>query len=167
MIILSVSSSNLSSSSLICADTSGTCFISSEILSSFSRSLIAKNLLCSSAISDPSLPSTAVITSSTSFAKLWTWGVSCFCCASATAFSAAFSIPVPFRAEIGTTSQPSFFPSLSICTLSPLLSTISIILTAMTTGIPSSMICVERYRFLSILVPSTILMIASGLSAIR
>ena len=73
-------------------------------------------------------------------------------------------IPVPFRAEIVTTSQPSFFFSLSICIVSPFFSTISIMLTAMMTGIPSSRICVVRYRLRSILVPSTILMIASGFS---
>ena len=38
---------------------------------------------------------------------------------------------------------------------------------AIITGIPSSIICVVRYRLRSILVPSTILMITSGLSPIR
>ena len=35
------------------------------------------------------------------------------------------------------------------------------------TGIPSSRTCVDRYRLRSMLVPSTILMIASGFSLIR
>ena len=42
--------------------------------------------------------------------------------ASSTAFSAASLIPVPFSAEISTTSQPSFFDSLSMLILSPFFS---------------------------------------------
>ncbi len=48
------------------------------------------------------------------------------------------------QCEISTTSHPSFWLSLSICTFSPVFSKISTMLTAMITGIPSSMICVER-----------------------
>ena len=87
--------------------------------------------------------------------------------AAAIAFFTATSMPVPFSAEISHASQPSFALNLSTCILSPDFSTRSDMLTAITTGIPSSMICVDRYRFLSIFVPSMILMIASGLSVIR
>ena len=142
--ILSVSSSNASSSFLISADTSGMLFICPPILSSRSKSLIAKNLFCASSTLDPSFASTSRITSSTSFENSCTGVTAPFCCASATAFSAAFVIPVPFNAEISTTSHPSFWLSLSICTFSPVFSKISTMLTAMITGIPSSMICVER-----------------------
>ena len=167
MIILSVSSSISFSILLISADTSGTFFTSSAIFSSFSRSLTAKNRFCSSGISSVSLPSMDSSTFSTSAANR------CVLCggaplsASAAARSAACKTPSPFRAEISTTSQPSFSLSFTVSILSPLFATISIILTAITTGIPSSNSCVDRYRFLSMLVPSTILMIASGLSAIR
>ena len=152
---------------MISADTSGIRLKSSEILSSFSRSLIAKNRFCSCGISELILSSTFAMISSTSDANACAGVTFFFCCARATAFSAAFVIPVPFRAEISTTSQPSFWLSLSICITSPFLATISIMFTAMITGIPSSMICVERYKLRSIFVPSTILMIASGLSATR
>ena len=164
MIILSVSSSNSSSISLISADTFTDVFICSMILSSLSRSLIAKNLFCSSGTTPVSLFSTAPIISSALSQNSWTGVTFLWLWAMETALFAASVIPVPFRAEIVTTSQPSFFFSLSICIVSPFFSTISIMLTAMMTGIPSSRICVVRYRLRSILVPSTILMIASGFS---
>ena len=167
VIILSVSSSNASSRVLISLDTSGTDFICSLILSSFSRSLIAKNLFWASGISMPSMVPTAVIASSTLLSNSCTGVTSFFLSARLIAFSAAFWIPVPFSADISTTSHPNSLLSLSVCILSPAFSTRSIMLTAITTGIPSSMICVDRYRLRSMLVPSTMLMIASGLSLIR
>ena len=167
VIILSVSSSNFFSNASISCETSGILDNCSAILLSRSNSLIAKNLFCSAGISANSLSSTALIVSSTSFANSCTIPALFLPCANATAFSAAFLIPVPFNAEISTTSQPNLFPSLSICIWSPLFSTKSIMLTAMTTGIPSSMICVDRYKLRSIFVPSTILMIASGFSVKR
>ena len=151
VIILSVSSSKSFSSLSISAVTLGTLDISCPILSSFSNNLIAKNLFCSSTTSRPILSSTASITDSTSSLNL---------CAS-------LLIPVPLRADISTTSQPSFSESFAMLSSIPFLAKRSIILTAIITGIPSSIICVERYKFLSMLVPSTILMIASGLSLIR
>ena len=131
VIILSVSSSNSFSRVSISAETSGTFFIRTLILSSFSRSLIAKNLFCSSTISRPSLSSTAIV-------------LSFLLSASLTAFSAASLMPVPLRADISTASHPRFFPNLARSTLSPFFSMISTMLTAMITGIPSSIICVER-----------------------
>ncbi|MPM71183.1 hypothetical protein SDC9_118146 [bioreactor metagenome] len=54
------------------------------------------------------------------------------------------SSPVPFSAEISTTGMPSFFESLAQSIDSPLFFTTSIILTAATTGIDSSVSCVVR-----------------------
>ena len=99
VIILSVSSSNSFSRVSISAETSGTFFIRTLILSSFSRSLIAKKRFCSSLI------------------------------------------PVSL---FSTASHPRFFPNLARSTLSPFFSMISTMLTAIITGIPSSIICVER-----------------------
>ena len=166
VMILSVSSSMAASNCLISADTSGTLFICAWILSSFSNSLIAKNLFCSSGTS-VSFFSTVSITLSTSGANLCTAAAALFFCASSIAFLVAFSIPVSFRAEISTTGQPSFSASFATLILSPFLFTISIMLTAMTTGIPSSISCVLRYKLRSMLVPSTRFRIASGLSPIR
>ena len=56
----------------------------------------------------------------------------------------AFDIPLPLRAEISTTSQPKLsFKSLMLI-LSPDFSIISIMLTAITTGIPNSISCVDK-----------------------
>ena len=143
VIILSVSSSNASSISLISADTSAFCFICSAILSSFSRSLIAKKRFCSSGMSLPNFSSALRIISSASAENSCT-GAPAFCFAASIAFSAAAMIPVPFNAEISTTSHPNFLESLSICIWSPDFFTKSIMFTAMITGIPSSINCVER-----------------------
>ncbi len=85
--------------------------------------------------------------------------------AAAMALSIKFSIPSPFNALISTTTHPKalliFFKSISsFCFL-----TTSIIFKATTTGIPSSVSCVVKYKFLSMLVASTILIIASGFSS--
>ena len=87
--------------------------------------------------------------------------------ASSIAFSAALRLPSPFRAAVSTISQPSSEASFWVLISSPFLRTRSIILTATTTGMPSSISWVVRYRFLSIFVPSTILIIASGFSFTR
>ena len=167
VIILSVSSSNSFSNASIWLFTFGTSFKFSEILSSFSNNLIAKNLFCASGTSDDKRASVSSMIVSTFSLNLCAILFSCLLSASLTALSASSFIPFPFKADISTTSQPNFSLSLSIWILSPFFSTISIILTAIITGIPSSIICVERYKFLSIFVPSTILMIASGTSLIR
>ena len=164
--ILSVSSSIASSKVLISLDTSGTLFSCVWILSSFSKSLIAKKRFWSSGTS-PNLAATALMASSTFASNLCTSFTAFFCSARLTAFSAAFSMPVPFSAEISTTSQPKLALSFEILILSPVFSTTSIMLIAISTGIPSSNSCVLRYRFLSRLVPSMIFRMASGLSLIR
>ena len=167
VIMLSVSSSISSSICAISAEISGTLCICSTILSSFSSNFTAKNRFCASGTSAPSLLSTEESTASTFCAKVCTGTDGFFADATRTALSAAAWIPLPFSAEISTTSQPSFFASFSTWILSPFFSTRSIMLTAITTGIPSSISCVLRYRFRSILVPSTIFRIASGFSLIR
>ena len=75
--------------------------------------------------------------------------------------------PVPFIAEISTALQPSCFPSCAVSILSPFFLTTSIILMASTTGIPSSVSCVVKYRLRSRFVPSMIFRMASGRSPIR
>ena len=166
VIMLSVSSSKASSRALIWADTSGVLFMAAPILSSFSSSLIAKNLfwLSSSAVS---FASTSLIAFSSFASNLCTCFMGAFFFARAIAFFASSSIPVPFCAEISTTSHPRLSESFAVLIWSPLFLTISIMLIAMMTGMPSSITCVERYRFLSRFVPSMILIIASGFSLIR
>ena len=56
----------------------------------------------------------------------------------------SFSLPSFFRAEISTASQPSSLDSFFRSILSPFLRTRSIMLTAMTTGMPSSISWVVR-----------------------
>ena len=166
VIMLSVSSSNLSSSSAISTDTSGKFPACNEILLSFSRSFTAKKRFCDSGTLLSSFSSTLCIIFSASSENLCTIGIFPFP-ASATAFSATSMTPLPFSAEISITSHPSFSPSLPVCILSPDFSSRSAIFTAIITGIPSSSICVDKYRFLSIFVPSTILIITSGLSFVK
>ena len=60
------------------------------------------------------------------------------------ASSAASIMPVPLRAEIATALQPICFVSISRSILSPFLLMISIMFTAITTGIPNSVSCVVR-----------------------
>ena len=81
--------------------------------------------------------------------------------------SAALSIPWPLSALISTTLHPRALPIFAVSMESPFFFTRSIMLTASTTGMPSSISCVVRYRFLSILVPSTMFRIASGRSFTR
>ena len=88
-------------------------------------------------------------------------------CAALTASAAACMVPCPFKAEISTTLQPSWRDNSSMLILSPFFFTTSIMLTATTTGIPSSVSCVVRYRLRSRFVPSMMFKIASGRSLIR
>ena len=164
--MLSVSSSNSFSNAAISSDTSGTLFIWSAILSSRSSSLIAKNLFCSSATSLPRRSSTLSMCCSTFSSNLWTIVFLAFF-AAAMALADTFSRPSPFSAEISTTSQPSFLLKESMWILSPFFLTTSIMLTAITTGMPNSINCVERYRLRSRLVPSMMFRITSGRSWIR
>ena len=87
--------------------------------------------------------------------------------ATSTALLAASITPVPFNAEISTTVQPSSLAKFLVFSLSPFFATISIIFTATTTGIPSSISWVVKYKFLSRLVPSMIFKITSGRSWIK
>ena len=64
--------------------------------------------------------------------------------AASTAASAASMTPVPFRAEISTTWQTSSRDSSPVLIWSPFLRTTSIMLMAMTTGMPSSVSWVVR-----------------------
>ena len=87
--------------------------------------------------------------------------------AASTAASAASMTPVPFRAEISTIRQPSCRDSSGTLIWSPFFFTISIMLMAMTTGMPSSVSCVVKYRLRSRFVPSMMFRMASGRSVMR
>ncbi len=169
--MLSASSSNSLSQAVICSSrwffNASSRFSSSRTFSSRSNSLMAYQrrywgLTRSS--TDSSIWAMACST-----LPLYTDGASLDTgfFARATAFAAASSEPVPLSAEVSTTSQPSASPSFRMSITSPFLRTTSIMLMAMTVGIPSSMSCVVRYRFRSILVPSTMSIMASGFSFTR
>ena len=83
------------------------------------------------------------------------------------ASSAADLQPSPLRALICRQGQPSPLPNFSRSMLSPLFRTRSIMFTATTTGSPSSISWVVRYRLRSILVPSTMFKTTSGGSRTR
>ncbi len=80
---------------------------------------------------------------------------------------AASVTPVPLSADISTTGQPSAFDRLADFSSEPFFCTTSIIFTATTTGMPSSISCVVRYKLRSRFVPSTMFKIASGRSSIK
>ncbi len=182
--MLSISSSKRFSSASISSSTSGThsknfVFKSSIACSSRSSSLMAKKRFCPCGIWSENFSSTSATAFSNSSVNrnpcsplfpskntgLIPTAEVFF--AAATTFFTAKSSPVPFSAEISTASQPRRSESLSKYILSPFFSTISIMLTAITIGMPSSISCVERYRFRSRFVPSIIFIIASGFSPTR
>ena len=118
-------------------------FSFSITLSSRSNSFIAYHLCCSSGILCTAASSMWAIVCSTGPENVCIGTVLPFLAAS-TAASAASFIPVPLRAEISTTLHPSSLESSSMFILSPFFFTISIILMAITTGMPSSVSCVVR-----------------------
>ena len=67
-----------------------------------------------------------------------------FSSARAAARAAASFEPSPLSAEVATTSQPSAAPSFLRSMTSPFFRTTSIMFTATTVGMPSSMSCVVR-----------------------
>ena len=148
--------SNVASSRCICAST----------LSSRSKILMAYQRCCSSGKVCTVASSICASACSTVPEKVCIGTVLPHFAASIAA-SAACVIPVPFNAEISTTLQPSARESSSILILSPFFVTTSIILIATTTGIPSSVSWVVKYKFLSKFVPSMMFKITSGRSAIK
>lgn len=107
VIMLSTSSSNSSSKSLISAVTSSILCIRFAILSSPSSSLTAKNRFCSFGISSPSFVITDAIARSARSSNTCI-GIGGFFLAVAIASSTALETPVPFNAEIAIISQPNF-----------------------------------------------------------
>ena len=81
------------------------------------------------------------------------------------AWSVSSSIPSFLAAEIGMTGTPSSCSISFTSTLPPFLRTSSIILSATTIGMSSSINCIVKYRFLSILEASIILIIPFGFSS--
>ena len=76
-------------------------------------------------------------------------------------------MPSFLDAEMGTTGMPSSFSISFTSMVPPLPSTSSIMLSASTMGIPSSMSCIVRYRLRSTFVASTMLMMPRGFSSSR
>ncbi len=168
--ILSASSSISFSQSLMCcsmwACRSAERWSCSVALASLSKSFTANHLCCSFGTRVSMDSSMWAMACSTLPVK--TWGSSPFSLAAwAMASSAAFLVLSECRALISIVSQPSSFPSFAVSILSPFLRTRSIMLKAMTTGMPISTSWVVRYRFLSMLVPSTMFRMTSGFSLTR
>ncbi len=156
----SASSSFLSSRALTDSETASAAsgYLSTVILS-FSTSLTAEKRLSS-------FPSRALAASAMTLSmspSKWTGLGTVFLPAASSMEAMRSSTPLPVVAEMGTTLHPSSLESLSTSILSPCLSIMSIMLRAMTVGSPMSRICRERKRFLSRLVASTMLRMASGL----
>ena len=166
----SASSSSSVSAALMscstCAMTSAGTLILSRTLSSRSKILIAYQRCCSSGLSWTTASSICAIACSTGPENVCI-GTVFVPFAARIAASAASMMPVPFSAEISTISQPSSRLSSAVLILSPFLRTTSIMLMAMTTGMPSSVSCVVKYRLRSRFVPSMMFRIASGRSVIR
>ena len=74
-------------------------------------------------------------------------------------------IPWFFNADISHTGTPKAFDNSATLIISPFFLTESIILSATTTGISISKICVVKYKFLSRFVASIILITQSGFSS--
>ncbi len=140
------SSSSVSAATMSCstwARVSWSTLRISRTLSSLSKTLIAYQRCCSSGMSWTMASSIWAIACSTGPEKVC-WGTVLSTAAAWTAISAASVTPVPFRAEISATLQPSFSESFSKSIWSPFFLTRSHMLTATTTGMPSSTSCVVR-----------------------
>ena len=135
-------------------------------LSSRSKILMAYQRCCSSGMLWTAASSMWAMACSTGPEKVC-MGTVLALLAAVMAASAASITPVPFRAEISTIWQPSWRDSSGTLIWSPFFLTISIMLMAMTTGIPSSVNCVVRYRLRSRFVPSMMFRMASGRWSIR
>ena len=162
----SISFSAALMSSSICFCTVRSRLNCSNTLSSRSNSLMAYQRCCSSGSPCTAASSMCARACSTVPENVCMGTVFPFFAASIAASAASIS-PFPFRAEISTTLQPNCLDSSAVLIWSPFFSTTSIMLTATTTGMPSSVSCVVRYRFLSRFVPSIIFKMASGRSLMR
>ena len=169
MMLSESSSSAVSHATVICSISSALSpsEIDSITLGSLSKILIAYQRSSSSGTMPLMSALILAIVSSTVSAKFPSALTSLCSSAALIASSAASVCPSPLRALISITGQPMLLLSASTSIVSPFLRTRSIILTAITTGIPSSSSCVVKYRFLSIFVPSTMFKIASGLCVTR
>ena len=116
----------------------------SRTFESLSKIFIAYHLCCSSGLSCKQASSICAIACSTQPEKLCCGIIFLPLFAISIALSAAFVIPVPLRADISTTEQPSSFARFDVFITSPFFLTTSIILIAHTTGMPSSTSCVVR-----------------------
>jgi len=169
--MLSESSSSSFSQSLICCSRCSfrilsSCSISSAF-SSRSKSFIAyQRRFCGSTIEEML---SSICATACSTLPVNTCGSSCpaFDFACSMAFFATSRHPVLLSALIGRTGQSSSLLSFPRSIRSPFFVTRSIMFKAMTVGMCSSRSCVVRYRFRSILVPSIMLMMASGFSLTR
>ena len=140
----SISFSTAAMSFSICAFVTPSIPSCSMTLSSRSKSLIAYHLCCSSGIEWTQASSICASACSTLPEKVCIGTVFSLEFAASIAACAASLTPLPLRADISTTLQPSCFASSLVFILSPFFSTTSIILTATATGMPSSTSCVVR-----------------------
>ena len=170
VMILSASSSHSSSAARISCSIwesrSGFSCSCSSTFSSRSKIFTAYQRCCSAGIWCTAASSIWASACSTTPEKVCLGRVLADFAASIAACAASIT-PSPFSAEISTTLQPSSRESSEKLILSPFLRTTSIILTAITTGMPSSVSWVVKYRFRSRFVPSTMFRTASGRSPIR
>ena len=170
MMLSASSSSSFSAawmSCSMCCITSAGMLSFCSTLSSRSKILMAYQRCCSSGRVWTAASSMWAMACSTGPEKVCMGMVLVWPLAAFTAASAASITPSPFRAEISTISQPSWRDSSLTLIWSPFLRTTSIMFTAMTTGMPSSVSWVVRYRLRSRLVPSMMFRMASGRSPIR
>ena len=168
--MLSASSSNSASaawmSSSMWSNTLFGRFMRLLAFSSRSKSLMAYQRCCSGGMLCMAASSMWAMACSTAPEKVC-MGTVLLVFAAVMAASAASMTPAPFRAEISTTVQPRARESSWVLILSPFFRTTSIMLMATTTGIPSSVSWVVKYRLRSRLVPSTMFKMALGRSSIR
>ena len=169
--ILSESSSKAFSQSVITFSTPAMAALSrpnfSCIFSSRSNSFKANHFFSASEKFPGTLFEISAIAFSTRSSNLCFASMIFLPLAISTILSETSEMPWFFNAEISTIGQPNSFESTSVLITSPFLLTKSIMLMAMTTGIPNSTNCVVRYRLRSKFEPSMMFRIASGFSSIR
>ncbi len=148
VMMLSPSSSNACSHPLIAASRRSCTSVlnrkPSRTLLSRSNSLTAYHRAASAGTAPAMIPVISERACSTCFPKVCCGLVPPFACAICTARSAACREPSPLIAEVSITSQPSISESFWVSIRSPFLRTISIMFSAITTGIPISVSWVVR-----------------------
>ena len=139
----------------------------SVTLLSFSRNFTAYHLFLSSVTEAGSASFMSSTAFSRSLEKISPGRSACFLEATFTASSISASRPLCFKAEVSTIGQFSSMESRFVSMRIFRFASRSDMFSAITTGIPVSISCVVKYRFLSIFVASTRSIITSGFSFSR